>query len=105
MCMKLLAIAQHLANLCVICNNETYMDNPETSTAAIKSAMNMACTCGYETEIWMDPFTEEFTHIRVRDIETDEVVVKGIETKFPCTHAYLYHKPFFVRKMHNAELN
>lgn len=81
---KLLAVAQHLCNLCRTLNQ---ISEADTSTYRdyglafdrLKSACNMAKTTGYNSRIWVDPLTDRVVVVEVHDTETDECVAIAVD--------------------------
>ncbi len=81
---KLLAVAQHLCNLCrnlnqiSVADDSTYRDY-ETAFNRIESACNMAKTIGYNSRIWEDPLADRVVVVEVHDTDTDEAVAIAVD--------------------------
>ena len=98
---RLHAVAQHMLNLCGRFNDELQKGGYDALTnyyhGKIRTAVNMAFTCGYSVSVLTDPFLDNVVAVKVWDLETDEYLIKGIRPMYSKIYRYDYWNIFYEK--------
>lgn len=104
---RLLAVAQHICNLCAkfnqVLDSDGYTPLANYYAGKIRTAVNMAFTCGFSVSVLTDPFLDNIVAVRVWDLETDEVLLKGTSHLYSKIYRYDYWNILYQKLPNSAK--
>lgn len=104
---RLHAVAQHICNLCERFNEELSKGGYDAMTnyynGKIRTAVNMSFTCGFSVSVLTDPFIDDIVAVRVWDLETDEVLLKGTSHLYSKIYNYDYWNILYEKLLNRAK--